>query len=83
MLFTFTLLLIFSFKQKQDNNSWIRINQLGYTPDGIKVAVWVSKTNTLPDDFQLMDASSSEVVFTSVNRKIVWQLWAIYPIHAG
>ena len=56
MLFTFTLLLIFSFKQKQDNNSWIRINQLGYTPGGIKVAVWVSKTNTLPDDFQLIDS---------------------------
>ena len=23
--------------------SWIRINQLGYLPDGIKVAVWSSK----------------------------------------
>ena len=58
------LLSIFSFKQKQDNNSWIRINQLGYTPEGIKVAVWVSKSNTLPNDFQLIDNGSSKVVFT-------------------
>ncbi len=69
MLFTFTLLLIFSFKQKQDDNSWIRINQLGYTPGGIKVAVWVSKTNTLPGDFQLIDSNGSKVVFTASTGK--------------
>jgi len=69
ILFSFTLLLIFSFKQKQDNNSWIRINQLGYTPGGIKVAVWVSKVSTLPGNFQLIDSSSSKVVFTASTGK--------------
>lgn len=58
-------LLIFSFKQKQENTSWIRINQLGYTPGGIKVAVWLSKNNELPCDFQLIDATNSKVVFSA------------------
>src|SRR5665647_1938734 len=62
-------LIIFSFKYKQDNNSWIRINQLGYTPGGIKVAVWVSKDNELPGDFQLKDATNSKVVFSASTGK--------------
>src|SRR5512146_554768 len=70
--FTFAsiiLVIIFSFKYKPGNDSWIRINQLGYTPGGAKVAVWVSKSNTLPNDFQLIDSGSSKVVFTASTGK--------------
>ncbi|KAA9039215.1 polysaccharide deacetylase family protein [Ginsengibacter hankyongi] len=63
------LLIIFSFKYNQDKNSWIRINQLGYTPGGIKVAVWVSKNAELPGDFQLIDATNSKVVFSASTGK--------------
>lgn len=36
--------ILFSFdKKNEEGGSWIRINQLGYTPQGIKVAVWCSK----------------------------------------
>ncbi len=35
--------------------AWIRINQLGYTPFGIKVAVWCSKENGKLVDFELVD----------------------------
>ncbi|MEP6949945.1 MAG: glycoside hydrolase family 9 protein [Ginsengibacter sp.] len=58
-----------SFKKDDPITSWIRINQLGYTPGGIKVAVWVSKDNALPKDFQLVEAGNSKVVFTATTGK--------------
>jgi len=45
--------------------SWIRINQLGYTPDGTKVAVWGSKVDASIEFFHLMDAGSDKEVFKS------------------
>jgi peptidoglycan/xylan/chitin deacetylase (PgdA/CDA1 family) len=46
----------------QEPQSWIRINQLGYTPQGIKVAVFCSKSNTPGDKWQLIDIESKKVV---------------------
>jgi endoglucanase len=69
-------LFSFSFKNipgplplKSEANSWIRINQLGYTPSGIKVAVWVSKTDELPKAFQLIDSKNAKVVFSASTGK--------------
>lgn len=45
------------------DNAWIRINQLGYKPAAIKVAVWVSKSKRRIRDFRLVDAESGKVVF--------------------
>lgn len=44
--------------------SWIRINQLGYPTKGIKVAVWGSKENKTLSSFELVDAQSGKVVYT-------------------
>ncbi|MDX5419077.1 MAG: glycoside hydrolase family 9 protein, partial [Hymenobacteraceae bacterium] len=43
--------------------AWIRINQLGYTPAGIKVAVWGSKSKDRLKRFELVDAKTNKVVF--------------------
>jgi endoglucanase len=51
------------------DEAWIRINQLGYTPGGIKVAVWCSKTDQRIETFQLMDASSHTIVFAGIAGK--------------
>lgn len=51
--------------QENPPESWIRINQLGYRPQDVKVAVLVSKGNLAVEDFQLIDAHSQEVAFTS------------------
>lgn len=48
--------------------SWIRINQLGYLPNDIKVAVMVSKDNLDPVEFKLHDATTGKVLYSS--RKI-------------
>lgn len=60
---------IFSFTQKENKNEWIRINQLGYTPGGIKVAVWVTKENAFPKEFHLIDSTNSKVVFSASTKK--------------
>lgn len=57
---------IFSFALKQSVAEWIRINQLGYTPAGIKVAVWASKNNSLPKNFQLVYAEKNIVAFSAL-----------------
>ena len=46
----------------QDTTSWIRINQLGYTPAGIKVAVFCSKGSIKANDWQLFDGETQKFV---------------------
>lgn len=59
------LLPLLSFHQKNDPTAWIRINQLGYTPAGIKVAVWCMKdSSTVNTQFQLVDAVTGKTVYT-------------------
>jgi endoglucanase len=62
-----SVILIFSlvsFSKKDPVQAWIRINYLGYKPNGIKVAVWCSKENQTIKTFQLVDAISNKIVFT-------------------
>ncbi|MCF1713194.1 glycoside hydrolase family 9 protein [Flavihumibacter sp. RY-1] len=50
--------------QQANPTSWIRINQLGYLPQGTKAAVWGSKENMSISTFQLVDVSTGKKVFT-------------------
>lgn len=69
--FFFLLLLpgIFSFRKEEKPPSLIRINQLGYTPSSIKVAVWGSKTETTIETFELLEAVSNKVIFKNTAGK--------------
>jgi peptidoglycan/xylan/chitin deacetylase (PgdA/CDA1 family) len=58
------LLPFLSFIKKEEPSAWIRINQLGYTPGGIKVAVGCSKEDTGIGNWELVDAVSEKIVFT-------------------
>ena len=49
-------------RQGVAGTSWIRINQLGYTPGGIKVAVWCSKGEEGISNWELVDAVSKKIV---------------------
>src|SRR5690606_11582805 len=44
-------------------DTWIRVNQLGYRPASKKVAVWVSKRDHAVKTFALRDVKSNKVVF--------------------
>ena len=64
------IFLLFGFSEKKANDtSWIRINILGYQPEGVKVAVWCSKEQSandsgLPSGWQLVDTKTNQIVFT-------------------
>lgn len=66
LLFTgmMALILCFAFKKTDEQQYWIRINQLGYTPTGNKVAVWCSKDNFLPEKIELVNAETNQVVYS-------------------
>jgi endoglucanase len=67
-----TVILIFtSLQSRPQTTAWIRINQLGYKPAGIKVAVWCSKEQLSMDNllaggqaWQLINASTKEIVYS-------------------
>jgi peptidoglycan/xylan/chitin deacetylase (PgdA/CDA1 family) len=57
------ILLLFSFSGKRENpSSWIRINWLGYQPNGVKVAVWCSKELSAISSWQLVDLKTKKIV---------------------
>lgn len=57
-------LCFFSFSNKDEESSWIRINLLGYQPNGTKVAVWCSKEDKAIKTFQLVDAATQKLVYS-------------------
>ncbi|PVD51141.1 cellulase [Terrimonas sp.] len=66
LFFIFLLLLNTAFAQ----DSWIRINQLGYKPNGIKVAVWCTKSEKLDNKkWQLIDDQSGKAVYSATTGK--------------
>src|SRR5438552_1121411 len=64
LLFSYIIILFFTSFHKAGQVSWIRINQLGYTPKGIKVAVWCSKEQQAIDNWQLVDAATNNTVYS-------------------
>lgn len=52
------------FLHSDDDAAWIRINQLGYTPNGSKQAVWCTKSDRFIDEFFVKDAGTHQTVFT-------------------
>lgn len=67
-LFIF-LLPILAFTNKEEPQSWIRINQLGYTPGGVKVAIWCSKEQLVVSSWELVNAATKKVVATGKTGK--------------
>ncbi len=48
---------------------YIRINQLGYKPNAVKVGVWCSLDNAAISQFDLVDAETNEKVFNGKSGK--------------
>jgi hypothetical protein len=62
----FFLIFLLSFKSDENKQSWIRINLLGYTTKGIKVAVFCSKEDVSISIFDLIDSSTNKTVYTDI-----------------
>ena len=62
--FSFLAILLLSLHgQLFAQKSWIRINQLGYLPNSVKVAVLVSKEQLNVTEFELCEALTDRVVW--------------------
>lgn len=61
---TVLLLSIFVFYTGYSQSSWIRVNQVGYLEDDVKMAVWISKGNEAIREFQVINPVTGEVAFT-------------------
>ncbi|MFT3703444.1 MAG: glycoside hydrolase family 9 protein [Agriterribacter sp.] len=61
-IFSLLMLIVLHANAQQ---AWIRINQLGYTSKGIKVAVWCGKKQALPATWSVINAVTNQPVFTS------------------
>lgn len=59
----FALFILNMSFHSQDKKAWIRINQLGYTPQGVKVAIYAAKHERVIKDFFLADANTREIVY--------------------
>lgn len=49
-----------------NGSSWVRVNQMGYLPQSVKVAVFISDEPGVLSNFQLVDALSDKTVFESL-----------------
>ncbi|NLY24328.1 MAG: polysaccharide deacetylase family protein [Bacteroidales bacterium] len=74
------VLFLFSFflclRIAATEQSWIRVNQVGYLEDDVKVAVWISKGEGEVTSFELLDAVSGEQLFSSSEVKQTGPLWS-------
>ena len=61
------ILLLLSLSNLFAQKSWIRINQIGYIPNSVKVAVFATKENIEVNSFEVIDAFTGKTVYQSQN----------------
>lgn len=59
------LLPVFFLSAQRDETAFIRINQLGYLPSGLKIAVWGNLEDIPVSSFQLIDSATGKTVYTA------------------
>jgi endoglucanase len=65
----FSFILLASFSSPESQSSWIRINELGYSIHGPKVAVWASKTGERVRVFRVIDSATNKVIYKNQGGK--------------
>jgi endoglucanase len=70
------ILLLFCFTTLSGQN-WIRINQLGYLPESVKVAVFISLHEEKIDDFILCNALTDKVVYKAMAEAFSGAEWGM------
>ena len=72
----FFLIFLSSINFTKEQNTWIRINQLGYLTNSVKVAVLVSKEKISPDKFFIKDALTEHTVWQSDILESFGDIWS-------
>lgn len=58
-------------------NSWIRVNQAGYLPSDIKVAVFISQNENSAPLFEVHESVTGRLVFKGAGKKVNAQVWGM------
>ncbi len=56
---------------RRESNAWIRINQIGYRPGDIKVAVFISTEKKVIRQFDIVESASGKIIKTFEAEKAV------------
>jgi len=67
----FLIIFCFTFLRLQAQHENIRINQLGYYPDGPKIAIVIDASNET--DFEIVDKSGKTIFSGSLSGEIFWE----------
>lgn len=73
-------LLCVAFTNATEQKSWIRINQLGYLPGSIKVAVFISTDHTVNADFKVKEVQTGKTVFEGLGMVRNAKRWGMQKI---
>ncbi len=73
----FSIFFVSMFATFSVANSWLRVNQLGYLPQSVKVAVFISEEQLNPGPFQLCDAVTGKVIFSGKTKSYDASGWGM------
>ncbi len=68
-------MLLFCFVLRTSAKEVIRINQLGYLSDGLKIGVFLSDQRTVLKNFRLVDQLTGKVVFEGIPQEADAVIW--------
>ncbi|OFY38701.1 MAG: hypothetical protein A2X18_08470 [Bacteroidetes bacterium GWF2_40_14] len=75
LLMIFLLMAVFTYATEPQ--SWIRVNQAGYLPSDIKVAVFISLSGNTKPDFELFEALTGKRIYTGTGKIVNASLWGM------
>ena len=80
LLLLVVMIIVIASGCNKEQNSWVRINQLGYRSNDIKVAVFISNKPIDLESFKVIDVNTGKVVMTIKNVKssLIRQMYQIF-----
>ncbi len=72
-----SIITILFLSQSLFSQSWIRVNQLGYLPVSVKVAVFISEESVPVGSFTVCDAITDSVVFKGIGQEYSGADWGM------
>jgi endoglucanase len=80
LIYTIAAIASVSASRAAADDVYVRVNQLGYRPGDVKVAVAMARTE-LPAKFQVVDATTQKAIFEGTVR-VVDETWGKFDHHA-
>jgi len=77
LFLTSLLITLSAFAADCYSQSWIRVNQAGYLPEDVKVAVFISQDKTSSKEFEVIDVLTSKSVYKGLGKDANAGIWGM------